>query len=147
MGHDMVYQSTGGSLTDAGVPSGNHSRFEPIDKWRNPEGSDSDSHLKVGDIVFCEVQPKSAAYGAPMRKNVFYAHMVKRIGFDDTSHRYYYVISGAKGFPGTIEAHENGWCYIQHIYGKLMETGPTKDTMRMYNSGYYEDVNRREYIR
>ena len=143
-----MYESSGNSLKDAGVHSGYRCTYHPIDRsWICPKGSGLDSDLKVGDIVFCEVQAKWATYATPMRKNVFYAHMVNRIGFDDTSHRYYYVISGAKGFPGTIEAHENGWCYIEHIYGKLTETGPTADTMRMYNSGYYEDVNRREYIR
>jgi hypothetical protein len=152
-GHPIEYQSTGGSLTDAGVPSGNHSRFEPIDKWRNPEGSDSDSRLKVGDIVFCEVQPKSANYGGTMRKNVFYAHMVNTIGVDIT-HRHYYVISGARGYPGDIMAHWNGWCYIEHIYGVLTHTGPTPQTLAPYSNrrdigpvdaGVY--VNRREYIR
>ena len=152
-GHDIMYQSTGSSLTDAGVPSGNHSRFEPIDKWGNPEGSDSDSHLKVGDIVFCEVQPKSAKYGALMRKNVCYAHMVNTIGVDIT-HRHYYVISGARGYPGDIMAHWNGWCYIEHIYGVLTHTGPTPETLAPYSNrrdigpvdaGVY--VNRREYIR
>jgi hypothetical protein len=75
----------------------------------------------------------SANFGGTMRKNVFYAHMVNTIGVDIT-HRHYYVISGARGYPGDIMAHWNGWCYIEHIYGVLTHTGPTPETLAPYSN-------------
>ena len=53
------------------------------------------------DIVFCEVQPDDR----------FYAHVVSRKWLKDGE--WYFTIANLKG-------RSNGWCGIQHIYGRLI---------------------------
>ena len=64
------------------------------------------ANVKKGDIVFCLVEPGSR----------FYAHQVKTITwnwYDKTKRtEQCYTISNLKG-------RENGWCFIDQIYGKL----------------------------
>jgi hypothetical protein len=74
--------------------------------------------VQVDDIVFCEVQPNDR----------FYAHLVLRKEW----HRERLAgmsaswaecaIGGEWYFTiGNIEGRENGWCRIEHIYGRLAE--------------------------
>ena len=67
--------------------------YEPIDDWRN---------LRLGDIVFCAVQPGRR----------YYAHPIKEIGW-------------WKGQPcftiANLAGRVNGWCYKEDIYGILVE--------------------------
>ena len=57
---------------------------------------------QVDDIVFCEVQTS----------NRFYAHLVKNK----------YLQGGAWVFKiSNMQGWVNGWCRIEHIYGKLIE--------------------------
>ena len=80
--------------------------FEPVT---------AESVLKENDIVFCEVQPN----------NFFYAHKILKIrwNFAGTAEKYdrWYVIGNQAG-------HENGWCYKQHIYGRLFEISRAAET-------------------
>ena len=64
----------------------------------------SESDLLEGDIVFCEVQPG----------NRFYCHEIQRINYEAPAGPTVYTISNNKGT-------ENGWCYIEHIYGRVIE--------------------------
>ena len=67
--------------------------------------------VEVNDIVFCEVQPPSPGGAAR-----FYAHLVK-IKERDLHHPercWKYWISNLQG-------RINGWCHLQHIYGKLFQ--------------------------
>ena len=62
----------------------------------------SEADLKVGDLVFCEVQPG----------NLFYCHEIHRINYKAPAAKY--TILSNKGM-------ENGWCNIEHIYGRVIE--------------------------
>ena len=93
-GETVCYRSSGSSLKPR-VKSGDQCTFIPVTK---------ESQVEVNDIVFCEVQPRDR----------FYGHVVKKKEFWWSSWCYYFTISNLRG-------RENGWCYIQHIYGKLIE--------------------------
>ena len=86
------------------IHSGDCCLFEPV--------YDCDS-LEVGDVVFCQVQPRDR----------YFAHKILEIGWRrmsaasasrDQAKRRYYIIGNNKG-------KENGWCYDCHIYGRLVE--------------------------
>ena len=64
--------------------------------------------LKVGDVVFCVVQPNDR----------FYGHMIHEIGtwMDGTI---YWTIGNMRDPPRI-----NGWCATEHIFGRLMEVSP-----------------------
>ena len=66
-----------------------------------------DEQVEKGDIVFCEVQPKGH----------FYAHLVQRKEWDYSRKAWKFTISNAKTGKGYVE---NGWAYIDTIYGKLV---------------------------
>ena len=92
-GRNAQYRSSGNSLVPFVKPN-DRCTYAPVTR-------EEDVQLK--DIVFCQVQPR----------NYFYAHLVTR------KERYrggrvYFAISTAKG-------HDNGCCYIEHIYGKLIK--------------------------
>ena len=65
------------------------------------------SLLEVGEVVFCAVQPHSR----------FYGHMIHEIG---TWLVVPYWMIGSMKDP----VHINGWCYAEHIFGRLMEISP-----------------------
>jgi hypothetical protein len=129
-GKNVESRSTGNSMASIGVYSDDICRYAPINlTHKDPNGL----HLHVGDIVLCEVQPMHMVYWNQvrstrytMREERFFVHMVKRIGFSKVDKKSYYVISGAKGKP------ENGWCYIEHVHGKLTHSGPSGDAMKEY---------------
>ena len=62
----------------------------------------SEADLKVGGLVFCEVQPG----------NLFYCHEIHRINYEAPAVKY--TISNNKGM-------ESGRCNIEHIYGRVIE--------------------------
>ena len=55
-------------------------------------------------MVFCEVQPGSR----------FYCHEILRINYEAPAGSAQYTISNNAGM-------ENGWCYDEHIYGRVIE--------------------------
>ena len=80
------------------VESGNGCTYEPVTK---------DEEVNVKDIVFCEVRSWNG------RRITFYAHMVLEKELD-WSRKMRYIIGNASG-------HQNGWCHIEHIYGRLVK--------------------------
>ena len=105
-GVGVQYQSSGNSLWPR-VKSGDCCFFEPI---LAPQ------LLKVGDIVFCEVQPKGR----------FFAHLILRMEEDGAAasarNRRIWTI-------GNIKGRENGWCYDRHIYGRMVEVVKTNSSI------------------
>ena len=97
-GRTVQYRSTGDSLKPR-VRSNDVTMWEPVTDH---------STLVVGDIVFCAVQEGDR----------FYGHAIHEIG---TWHngQTYWMIGNLKNPP-----HINGWCYAEHIFGRLMEVSP-----------------------
>ena len=103
-GRSVQYKSSGNSLWPW-VHSGDCCIFEPA--------FDCATLIAKHDVVFCEVQPG----------NRFFAHIILRIEYEDTSsssaasaqtpRRTFYI--------GNMSEHENGWCYDEHMYGRLIE--------------------------
>ena len=92
-GLNAYYRSSGWSLYPY-VESGDGCTYSPVT---------SQNQVKVEDIVFCEVQPG----------NRFYAHMVLEAQ-EGSSGKMRYIIGNANG-------HQNGWCHIEHICGRLVK--------------------------
>ena len=63
----------------------------------------SPDEVKQDDIVFWQVQ----------RGDRFYAHLVKTKQWDDDHAQWEFIISNISG-------RANGWCHINHIYGRLV---------------------------
>ena len=97
-GRKCFYRSSGNSLAPR-VRSGNGCCYHPV--------TNADE-VNENDIVFCEVQPGDR----------FYAHVVKykywHTGDPHEPPQWAFIISNIKG-------RENGWCYMEHIYGKCVE--------------------------
>ena len=103
-GRSVIYRSSGWSLYPR-ISSNDAITLTPVtceEQIRCNSGPDKTD----GDIVFCEVQPNDR----------FYAHLVKEKYWSEEygSGRYVYTISNLSGRP-------NGWCYFQHIYGKVTQ--------------------------
>ena len=97
-GYAVQFQAAGFSLFPR-VHNGDCCLFEP---------TTSASVLRVGDLVFCEVQPG----------HDFSAQEVIDM-YDDRDKRSKkwrcrYILGG----PNDTES---GWCHIEHIYGRLIE--------------------------
>ena len=60
--------------------------------------------VNKGDIVFCKVQDSGE----------YYTHKVLSKGWDRKRHEEYYWIGNNRG-------RKNGWCYLEHIFGKVVE--------------------------
>ena len=105
----VQYRSTGNSLWPM-VRSGDVTMWEPVTDV---------STLVVGDVVFCCVQPSG----------FFYGHMIHKIGtwYETT----YWDIGNMKHPP-----HINGWCYAEHIYGRLMEVSPIQHSTTRLHQPY-----------
>ena len=104
-GEPAYYRSSGWSLYPY-VSSGNGCTYVPVK---------SQEDVQVRDIVFCEVQ--SFWKG---NKSRFYAHLVRHAELDaeeGSSGQMRYIIGNATG-------HQNGWCHIQHIFGRLIDIEP-----------------------
>ena len=99
-GRTVQYCSSGNSLKPD-VWSGDCCLFEPVE---------SESDLEKGDIVFCQVQPGDKFYAHKILK----VESVKAAGSARGRYRKKYTIGKNKG-------HTNGYCYIDHIYGRLFE--------------------------
>ena len=93
-GRSVQFRSSGNSLKPK-VISGDVTMWEPVKDH---------SLLKVGDIVFCVVQPTGRYYG----------HAIYSIAYWNGTK--YWRISNLNEPP-----HINGWCYKEHIYGQLYE--------------------------
>jgi len=98
-GVNVCYRSSGNSMWPT-VKSGDLCEFAPF-----PAASSAED-IQVNDIVFCEVQPR----------NLFYAHIVLRKGYDHKRDELYCIIGNKAG-------HENGWAFKETIYGKLVYAG------------------------
>ena len=92
-GQHVCFRSSGWCLWPR-VRSNDQCAYEPVR---------AEEQVNVGDIVFCQVQPLDK----------FYAHNVKAKG-KWTNGRTYFTIANLKG-------RENGWCFIEHIYGRLID--------------------------
>ena len=73
--------------------------FEPV---LHPET------IRLGDIVFCQLQPG----------NMFVAHMIRDIYWEKHPDRYFTI--------GHQAGYRNKWCQDQHIYGRLIEVVRTE---------------------
>ena len=97
MGKTVAYRQSGWSCYPM-IHSNDLCYFQPV--YHDP------GNVKVGDIVFCLVEPGPR----------YYAHQVKTITctwYDKTKRtEQCYTISNLKG-------RENGWCFIDQIYGKM----------------------------
>ena len=94
-GKAIKYRSSGWSLYPK-VHSNDECTYAPIEN--------GEQDIEEGDIVFCEVQPGDR----------FYAHNVKAKWWDNVHEGWYFTISNLSG-------RENGWCGVEHIYGRLVE--------------------------
>ena len=92
-GRNVFYRSSGWSLYPY-VSSGDGCTYTLVT---------SQKQVQVNDIVFCEVQPGDR----------FYAHLVLEAQ-EGSSGKMRYIIGNASG-------HQNGWCHIEHIYGRLVK--------------------------
>ena len=95
-GKTVAYRSSGWSLWPR-VHSGDLCVYIPV---RFEESVLEDN------IVFCNVQPS----------NYFYAHRVHTKEWDYVAQKYKFWIANMKTPPRI-----NGYCYIEHIYGKLAD--------------------------
>ena len=90
-GKTVAFRSSGNSLYPR-VWSGDSCTYQPVANA---------AEIQLNDVVFCEVQPG----------NRFFAHVVKDIDW----------FRGRRCFTiANISGRENGWCYDEHIYGKLI---------------------------
>ena len=92
-GNTVAFRSSGWSLYPR-VCSGDSCTYQPV--------ANADDEIQEEDIVFCEVQPG----------NRFCAHIVRKI--EDLEGRRCFTIANYAG-------REIGWCYSEHIYGKLIQ--------------------------
>ena len=65
-----------------------------------------EEEVNVGDIVFCEVNSRDG------RRLSCYARLVLDKERDNFGKMCYII--------GNASRHENGWCHIEHIYGRLV---------------------------
>ena len=97
-GRNVYFRSSGCSLYPYVLP-GDGCTFTPVT---------DQTKLRVTDIVFCKLQPLNAIY-YPFH----YAHMVVEKQ-EESSGKMRYIIGNASG-------RQNGWCHIEHIYGRLVK--------------------------
>jgi hypothetical protein len=99
-GRSVCYRSSGWSLWPK-IHSNDQTTYDPV--------TAASAEIQVGEVVFCQVQPG----------NRFYAHLVLRQKWDSFSE------AGSGGewryFIGNMKKCVNGWCHLQHIYGRLVD--------------------------
>jgi hypothetical protein len=102
----VIYRSSGWSLYPR-VWANDQTTYEPVI---------SDDMVQEGDIVFCEVQPNDRFYAHQvLRKEWHRARLATGVSAEcAVGGEWYFTI-------GNIEGRENGWCRIEHIYGRLTE--------------------------
>ena len=93
-GKTVAYRSSGWSLFPK-VHSGDLCSYIPVR---------FEEQVVEDNVVFCQPQPK----------NYYYAHNVQRKEWDYDHGKYKFWIANMRG-------RINGWCFIEHIYGKLVE--------------------------
>ena len=91
-GQPVAFKSGGNSLAPL-IKSGDICEYYPVS---------DDADVGVGDIVFCQVNPTQR----------YFAHAVMNKTYGEEVQAWYYSIGNASGW-------ENGWCWIENIYGKL----------------------------
>ena len=96
-GQNAFYRTSGWSLYPY-VSANNGCTYKPVTE---------EDQVQKGDIVFCEVRSWCGG------RITFYAHMVLEAELD-SSGKMRYIIGNAIG-------HQNGWCHIEHIYGRLVK--------------------------
>ena len=62
------------------------------------------SDVEVGDVVFCQVYPSRE----------YYADLIMSKTYDDEVEAWYFTVENQSG-------RENGWCWMDTIYGKLKQ--------------------------
>ena len=99
MGSTVAFRQSGWSCYPK-ISSNDLCFYEPV--HHDP------ANIDVDDIVFCEVEPGRH----------FYAHVVKYVSWQwyekYSRHEWCYTISNLQG-------RENGWCFIDQVYGKLFK--------------------------
>ena len=93
-GRSVQYRSTGWSMWPY-VRSGDSCIFDPV--------VDCSKLRAEWDVVFCMVQPSQR----------FYAHLVHSIDTVQDGRLRFWI--------SNREGHVHGWCYDEHIYGRLIE--------------------------
>ena len=91
LGKPVIYRSSGWSLYPR-VWSNDLCSYDPVT---------SVDEVQEDDVVFCQVQPGDR----------FFAHVVSRKCIQNG--KWHFTISSLRG-------RENGWCRIEHIYGRLV---------------------------
>ena len=102
-GQTVVYRSSGWSLWPR-VASNDQCTYLPVT---------SPSEVAENDIVFCEVQPGDR----------FFAYLVIRKDWQPEERKEEWRLNqpGRWKFTiGNLAGRENGWCHMEHIYGKLV---------------------------
>ena len=97
-GKDVVFRSSGDSLWPR-VHSNDVTHYKPVKR---------DEEVSQDDIVFCKV------------KDRYIAHLVKKKCWYERAAGFCYTISRLDSRPGSMVG-ENGWCMINHIYGRLVD--------------------------
>ena len=104
-GRSVFYRSSGKSMWPL-VQSDDACTFHPIQAVTAKDGihtiEKEASDIGVGDIVFCQVQPRQHHY----------AHIVLSVEDHHQEPKYWI---------GNIQKRVNGWCFREHIYGILVE--------------------------
>ena len=79
----------------------------------------SESDLQLGDIVFCEVQPS----------NRFHVHTILIVQYYPSETAF----GGTEAMYtiGCLDGRISGWCYIQHIHGKLFGVHRAAESARV----------------
>ena len=97
-GNTITYRSSGNSLAPL-IWSGQVCVLMPV-TWAE--------QVKVNCIVFCKV------FWNVQDSGEHYTHKVLSKKWDRARREYYYWIGNNKG-------HKNGWCYLEHIFGKVVD--------------------------
>ena len=92
-GRSVCYRTSGWSLCPRVYPN-DQTTYDPVT---------SADQVEEEDNVFCQVQPG----------NRFYGHLVKHKTWSHFGQVWVFRISDLKGNT------ENGWCHLEHIYGRL----------------------------
>ena len=101
-GRTVQYRSTGWSMWPF-VHDGDCCLFEPV--------FDCSQLRPEWDVVFCLVQPT----------NLYYAHLVHSIETVQDDSAGSANKSRLRFWISNREGHVHGWCYDEHIYGRLIE--------------------------
>ncbi len=94
-GQPVAFRSRGKSLWPL-VHSGDLCEYDPVF-----DASD----VQVGDVIFCQVYPSRE----------YHAHLIMSKTYCGEVEAWYFTVENQSG-------RENGWCWLETIYGKLKQT-------------------------